>query len=99
VAEKKHAGFQPKADLPAQRLAAGVDARRILSGKEHEVRVRLDGLAQLWHIQLAVVVQQPAQVCFATPRSRGSIIAAVQAKLLQPLAHPTGKHPACRRTC
>lgn len=34
--------------------------RRILCGKKHEVRVGVDGLLQLWHKQLPVVVQKPA---------------------------------------
>ena len=45
---------------PAERLAAGVDARRVLCGKQHEVRVGAHHLLQLRHVQLAVVVKQPA---------------------------------------
>jgi len=41
-------------------LTATVGASRVLSGKEHEVRMRLDHFSQLWHIQLSVVIQQPA---------------------------------------
>ena len=41
-------------------LAATIGAGGILCGKQHEVRVRFDHLAQLRHIQLPVIVQQPA---------------------------------------
>jgi len=41
-------------------LTATIGAGRILSGKEHEVRMWLDHFSQLWHVQLSVVIQQPA---------------------------------------
>lgn len=39
----------------------GFFTRRILCGKEHEVGVGVDGLLQLWHKQLPVVVQEPVK--------------------------------------
>ena len=41
-------------------LPASVGASRVLCGEEHEVRVRPDHFAQLWDVQLSVVIQQPA---------------------------------------
>lgn len=58
---------------PAERLAASVDAGRVLRGEQHEVRVRLDGLAQLRHVQLAVVVQQPAAPGAEVERTNASM--------------------------
>lgn len=44
----------------AKRLATRVDPRRVLGGKQHEVRVRLHHFLQLGDVKLPVVVQQPA---------------------------------------
>lgn len=62
VGDVPHVHFaEAVAEGARQRLAPGVGSRRVLRGKQHEVWVRPDGLVELWHVELAVVVQEAVE--------------------------------------
>lgn len=51
---------EARAEGSAQGLASGISTRRVLGGKKHEVRVRLNDLLQLRYVKFPIVIQQPA---------------------------------------